>query len=100
VHFRTKDGAQHVCAGEFLDIKAPERLVMSWQWLSGGAPEEDKAVSRVEFHLRPIDIGTELTLTHAALQDEASRISHMGGWNGALDKLMTRLAAYEDQSAD
>ena len=99
VKFETKDGLRHICAGEFLDIRAPERIVMSWQWVSGGAPEEGRAVSRVEMHLRPIDIGTELTLTHAALQDEASRISHTGGWDGALDKLMRRLAPYEDPSA-
>jgi len=98
VHFQTADGLQHVCAGEFLDIEAPERIVMSWQWVSGGAPEEGKAVSRVEMHLRPIDIGTELTLIHADLRNEASRLSHMGGWGGALDKLMKRLAAHEDQS--
>ena len=96
VRFETEDGLQHVCAGEFLDIKAPERIVMSWQWMSGGEAEEGKAVSRVEIHLRPISIGTELTLTHAALQNEASRISHMGGWTGALDKLMKRFVAYED----
>jgi uncharacterized protein YndB with AHSA1/START domain len=99
VKFETADGAQHVCAGEFLEVKAPERIVMSWVWASGGEPEEGQAVSRVEMQLRPIDIGTELTLTHAALQNDASRISHTRGWDGALDKLMTRLAACEDQSA-
>ena len=99
VHFETADGARHVCAGEFLEVKAPERIVMSWTWASGGEPEEGQAVSRVEMQLRPIDIGTELTLTHATLRNNPSRASHTRGWDGALDKLMKRLAAYEDQSA-
>jgi uncharacterized protein YndB with AHSA1/START domain len=91
VKFRSANGAHHVCAGEFLEIKAPERIVMSWQWISGGEPEEKEAVSRLELHLRPIDSGTELTLTHAALQNEISQQSHERGWEGALDKLLRSL---------
>jgi len=37
--------------------------------------------------IRPIDIGTELTFTHALLKTENSRNSHERGWRGALDKL-------------
>jgi uncharacterized protein YndB with AHSA1/START domain len=83
---------EHVCAGEFLEIVRPERIVMSWQWTFNGAPEEQGAISRVEMHLRAIDTGTELTLVHAGLRDEASAASHEWGWNGALDKLMRSLA--------
>ncbi len=45
-------------------------------------------VSRVEFRLRPIDTGTELTLIHSALTTEVSASSHAGGWGGALEKLL------------
>ncbi len=87
VHFRTIDGAEHECAGEFLEIAAPERLVMSWRWSAGGVPEEQGRVSRVEFHIRPDGAGTELTLIHAGLSDAESQRSHERGWSGALDKL-------------
>jgi len=66
----------------------PKRLVMSWQWISGGEPEEDGEVSRIEIDLKRIDAGTEITLTHACLRTVASRASHERGWAGALDKLM------------
>jgi uncharacterized protein YndB with AHSA1/START domain len=92
VRFRTQDGLEHECAGQFLEIVRPERIVMSWQWTSGGAPEERERVSRLELHLRAIETGTELTLVHAALRDEVSARSHDGGWNGALDKLVRRFA--------
>jgi uncharacterized protein YndB with AHSA1/START domain len=92
VRFRTEDGLEHVCAGEFLEIVRPERIVMSWQWTLNGAPEEQGSISRVELHLRAIDTGTELTLIHAALRDEASARSHEWGWNGALDKAMRNFA--------
>ena len=95
VKFRSTDGSHHECAGEFLEIKSPERIIMSWQWTSGGEPEEKGAVSRLELHLKPIDIGTELTLIHAALQNEISLQSHERGWEGALDKLMRSLREKE-----
>jgi uncharacterized protein YndB with AHSA1/START domain len=92
VRFRTQDGLEHECAGEFLEVVRPEKIVMSWQWTSGGVPQEKEAVSRVEMHLRAIEIGTELTLVHAALHDEASARDHERGWSGALDKFMRNFA--------
>lgn len=94
VHFRTSDGLEHISAGEFLEIIPAQRIVMSWRWTLGGVPEEHGAVSRLEFHLRPIDTGTELTLIHAALHDDASAQSHNAGWNGSLDKLERHLAKH------
>src|SRR5262245_14918624 len=88
VRFRTQDGLEHECAGQFLEIVRPERIVMSWQWTSGGEPRERENVSRLELHLRAIATGTELTLIHAALRDELSASSHDRGWAGALDKLV------------
>lgn len=90
--FRTMDGLEHECIGRFLEISKPVRLVMSWQWTAGGEPEEQDAISRVEFHLRPIETGTELTLVHAALRNEASVRSHENGWDRALQKLMRNFA--------
>jgi uncharacterized protein YndB with AHSA1/START domain len=92
VRFQTRDGQEHECAGEFLEIVRPERIVMSWQWTSGGEPRERESVSRLELHLRAIDTGTELTLVHAALRDEVSARSHERGWGGALDKLVRKFA--------
>ena len=83
-------GSEHECVCEFLEIDKPRRIVMSWQWIFGGDPAEQGRTSRLEFHLRPIDTGTELTLIHAGLRDEATIRSHAWGWSGALDKLMRR----------
>jgi uncharacterized protein YndB with AHSA1/START domain len=92
VRFRTSDGDEHECAGEFLEIVSPVRLVMSWRWSAGGVPEEKGRLSKVEMHVRPDGDGTGLTLIHAALSDAESKRSHTGGWNGALDKLCRRWA--------
>jgi uncharacterized protein YndB with AHSA1/START domain len=84
VRFRMLDGSEHESAGEYLQIEPPWRLIMSWRWLEGG---DDPGESRLEFHLRTIAEGTELTLTHARLHSEAARRSHEQGWSGVLDKL-------------
>ena len=89
VRFRMLDGSEHESSGEYLEILRPERLAMSWRW----AGNEDPGQSRLEFKLRPIAQGTELTLTHSRLHDEDSRLRHEQGWNGALDKLERHVEA-------
>jgi uncharacterized protein YndB with AHSA1/START domain len=85
VRFRLLTGSEHESSGSYIEIRRPERLVMSWRWLGG---EEDPGESRVEIDLRPIPEGTELTFTHSALKSEDSRRSHEEGWTGALNKLV------------
>jgi uncharacterized protein YndB with AHSA1/START domain len=92
VRFHTLDGAEHEACGEILELDPPARAVMSWRWSSGGEPNELGLTSRVEFDVRPIEGGSELTFTHAQLHNEESRASHEGGWNGALDKLVRLFA--------
>jgi uncharacterized protein YndB with AHSA1/START domain len=88
VHFRTRDGRDHEACGEFIELVPPRRIVMSWSWAFGGAPEEQGRISRIEIGLAPITGGTEVTFTHTDLRDQASAKSHTGGWTGALHKLV------------
>jgi len=90
VRFRTADGLEHECAGEFLAIEKPERVVMSWRWTHNGQLDERDKVSHVEIRLRAIETGTELTLVHSLLSNEDSARAHEGGWDGALQKLIRR----------
>lgn len=94
VRFRSPDGREHECTGEFLEIVKPTRVVISWRWARGGEPDEVIAenVSKVEFRLRAIDTGTELTLIHSALQTEISAEHHTEGWGGALEKLLRKFS--------
>lgn len=90
VRFSTFDGREHECTGQFLEIVKPTHVVFSWRWVHGGEPDEAAAdsVSKVEFRLRPIDTGTELTLIHSALRTELSAEHHTDGWDGALKKFL------------
>jgi uncharacterized protein YndB with AHSA1/START domain len=91
VRFRTLDGIEHESSGEYLEVRSPERLVMSWRWLCG--EEDPNNESRVEIDLRAVPDGTELTLTHSALFSEETRRSHEQGWSGSLDKLVRHFEA-------
>lgn len=88
MRFRTLNGSEHESSGEYLEVVPHERVVMTWRWLSDEEPGRWSETSRIEIDLRPIDIGTELTLTHSRLSSEESRERHEAGWNGALDKLV------------
>jgi uncharacterized protein YndB with AHSA1/START domain len=93
VRFRMLDGTEHESTGEYIEVVESKRLVLSWRWTTGGEPDEGGEVSRIEIALERVDVGTEITFTHARLKTEASRASHERGWAGALDKLVRQLSS-------
>lgn len=96
VRFRTLSGDEHEARGEYLELVKPKRVVMSFRWVLGGAPEETGNISRIEMKLRAIGDQTELTFTHAKLRD-ASKTGHEQGWRGALEKLARGLAGIDSE---
>lgn len=80
--FRLLNGVEHNPTGVYREVVPNEKLVFTWEWPN--APEKE---SQVTFLLKPIDDGTELTLIHEQLADEAARHSHEAGWSGLLAKL-------------
>ena len=75
-------GETHRVSGEYREIVPNERLVFTWAWES--TPERQSLVTVV---LRPVQGGTDLTLTHAQFFDEAARDRHAAGWGGSLPRL-------------
>lgn len=91
VRFRTLDGREHEAYGKFLELVAPRRVVMSWNYAFGGEADEYGRASRIEIDLVPFDGGTDLRFTHSELASGASEISHAWGWTGSFDKLVRHL---------
>lgn len=81
VVFRLLDGSEHNPTGVYREVVPERKLVFTWEW--PGMPERE---SLVTFLLKPFDGGTELTLIHEHLPEDA-RESHEKGWSGLLDKL-------------
>src|SRR3954468_20806443 len=71
VVFRLLNGEEHNPTGIYREVVPEKKLVFTWDL--PGAPEPE---SLVTFQLKPIEGGTELTLTHERLPDEDARISH------------------------
>jgi len=82
VVFRLLNGDEHNPTGLYQEVIPERKLSFTWD-----LPQPGEQPSLVTFLLRPIDGGTELTLTHEHLPTEALRDSHDAGWRGLLDNL-------------
>ena len=81
VVFRLLNGEEYNPTGVYREVVADQKLIFTWEW--PGMPERD---SLVTFLLKPIEGGTELTLIHEQLPEDALD-SHKVGWTGLLDEL-------------
>lgn len=82
-----ENGARHEVSGTYAEVEPPRRLVFSWCWTA--TPER---VSRVTVALRPVEEGTEVTLTHDRFADTATATRHVRGWTESLDRLVAHFA--------
>jgi uncharacterized protein YndB with AHSA1/START domain len=83
IEMHHKDGNVHAVSGTYREIKAPEKLIYTWQWESG--PDAAETVVEVEF--RSLGASTEVNLTHQNLPSEIEREKHGHGWNGCMERL-------------
>jgi uncharacterized protein YndB with AHSA1/START domain len=87
----TDTGAVHTVAGQYTEVRPPERLAYTWTW--EGEPElmagSERTLVVVEF--RVDGDGTQVVLRHSGFADERIRDMHVGGWTGCLDNLGRRV---------
>lgn len=80
--------------GKVLEIESASRLVLEWVWTDN--PEFPGVFvgkpTRVTVELSPLDGGTQLRLTHEALEPGFVQERHLWGWRGACDRLAELLA--------
>lgn len=89
IAFRMADGSEHNPTGVYKEVIPDSKLVFTWEW-----PDRPEWESLVTIELRPVDIGTELVLTHENLPREAAD-SHETGWTGLLGQLDRHLGGHE-----
>ena len=84
IQMKTPDGEFFTAVGVFKEVKAPERLVYTWDWEKDGSGAEFGEVEgkpslvTVEFLKR--GERTEMVLTHSRFATVESRDSHARGW--------------------
>jgi uncharacterized protein YndB with AHSA1/START domain len=82
---RSPEGEEFGGSGEYVEIKAPERLVFRWSW-DGHAGHEGHQLVEVELKDRG-DGTTDLVLTNTGLADAEAKRSHREGWQASFDNL-------------
>jgi uncharacterized protein YndB with AHSA1/START domain len=89
IQMKMPDGEYFTAAGEFREVKAPERLVYTWDWEKDGSGAEfgelegKTSLVTVEFLERGEQ--TQLVLTHSRFATVESRDSHAQGWGRITD---------------
>ncbi|MDQ2679528.1 MAG: SRPBCC domain-containing protein [Candidatus Eremiobacteraeota bacterium] len=83
------DGETWYVGGVYREVRAPERLCMTWRWEEDNTADEHESLLTLEFN--EVNGGTELVLIHEQLATEESRAGHESGWSMILDKLATTL---------
>jgi uncharacterized protein YndB with AHSA1/START domain len=87
ISFDNDRGEYNEVAGIYRELVPHSRIVFSWAWHS--MPERDSLVTVM---LKLDGAGTQLTLLHEQLFDDAARDAHEHGWIGTLDKLESHFA--------
>jgi uncharacterized protein YndB with AHSA1/START domain len=79
------DGERYIATGTYRDVRAPERLSMTWRWKEDDPAEEYDSLLTLEFN--EVSDGTELVLEHEQIATVESRDRHADGWGKILDAL-------------
>ena len=89
IQMKNPDGEYFTAVGEFREVKAPERLVYTWDWEKEGSGSEfgevegKTSLMTVEFLKRGKQ--TEFVLTHSRFASVETRDSHARGWGRGVD---------------
>ena len=89
IQMKMPNGEFFTAVGEFREVKAPTRLVYTWDWEKDGSGAEFGEVEgkpsliTVEFLQR--GERTELVLTHSRFASVESRDSHARGWSNGVE---------------
>jgi uncharacterized protein YndB with AHSA1/START domain len=85
------DGERMNVGGTYREVRAPERIAMTWRWEEDDPADEYDSLITLDFN--EVAGGTELVLTHDQLRTVESRDRHAEGWGQIMAELETALAA-------
>jgi uncharacterized protein YndB with AHSA1/START domain len=97
------DGEFFTAAGTYLEVKAPERLIYTWDWeKDGGGPEfgeleGDETQVTVEFGAN--GKRTQLVLTHEKFASAQKRDRHQEGWQSWIGRLAQFVEAKQGETS-
>ncbi|HEY2342083.1 MAG TPA: SRPBCC domain-containing protein [Chthoniobacteraceae bacterium] len=92
IKIRSERMGDTAVGGEYLEVAPPHKLVFTWRWENDADWENVRSVVTIDFIAK--EGGTEVQLTHEGFPNAESRGNHEHGWDGSLDKLVARAAAF------
>lgn len=91
IQMKMPDGEFFTAVGVFKEVKAPTRLVYTWDWEKDGSGTEFGEVegkpSLVTVEFLKTGNQTEIVLTHSRLATVETRDSHARGWGRIVESL-------------
>ncbi len=84
------DCETHIVTGEYLELRAPEHISMTWSWVQDDGNPGQRMV--VTISLVEKDGGTDLTLYQTNFIDDDARDKHSFGWSSSFNCLEALLA--------
>lgn len=91
IQMKNPDGEYFTAAGEFREVKAPERLVYTWDWEKDGSGTEfgelEGKASQITVEFLKMGERTEFVMTHTRFATVESRDNHARGWSTAVEDL-------------
>ena len=94
-HMVAPDGTAHRAGGLYLDILAPESIVMSHSWEDANGQRSPETCLSVS--LDALGERTRLSLHQGLFVNAAERDGHQAGWSECLDALADQLHALATQ---
>lgn len=90
VTMRPRSGSTETVTGEYREVKAPERLVFTWNWESKEMGTIGETLITVTFDERRAEHGveTDVRLLHSGFPVPEARDGHSQGWNSVLNGLV------------
>ncbi len=85
------DGTVHVVAGQYVEVRPPERLVFTWAWQM--EPPGPESLVTIDFF--ELGESTRVVLRHEHLETPELREDHRHGWEGCLDNLQVNISRGE-----
>lgn len=89
IQMKMPDGEFFTAVGMFQEVKAPERLVYTWDWEKDGSGTEFGEVegkpSLITVEFQKQGERTQMVLTHTRFATVESRDSHARGWGRILE---------------
>jgi len=82
-----ESGEEYTVAGEYVDVRRPERLIYTWTWEGDAEIMRGSEGTLVEVEFAEDGDGTAVFVRHSGFADGRIRDLHDEGWSGCLASL-------------